>query len=105
MAQALRPNIAGSLFATDGRPHPLQDGLTVVTLVLGLTAFIASFFDSMHLLSSWTGLVGIIMGAYGQWISVTTRERFGLIVGLGAAGLGFFLGMAHGGLFGGLIGS
>ncbi|MDX5562819.1 hypothetical protein PYK79_03765 [Streptomyces sp. ID05-04B] len=102
MAQALRPNTAGSLLATDDRPHPLQDALLAVTLVLGLTAFITSFFHSLHLLSSWTGLVGILTGAYGQWVSETTRERFGLILGLGASGFGFFIGMAHGGLFGGL---
>ncbi|MFJ4619620.1 hypothetical protein [Streptomyces sp. NPDC088812] len=102
MAQALRPNTAGSLFATDDRPHPVQDALTVVTLVLGVASFVTAMFDHLHLISSWTGLVGIFTGAYGQWISETTRERFGLILGLGASGIGFFLGMAHGGLFGGL---
>jgi hypothetical protein len=101
MAQALRPNTAGGLFATDGKSHPLQDTLLAVTLVLGITALATAMFHHLHLLSSWAGLVGILTGAYGQWISVTTRERFGLILGLGAAGIGFFLGMAHGGLFGG----
>ncbi|AYL37023.1 hypothetical protein ACFTZ8_08780 [Streptomyces fungicidicus] len=103
MAQALRPNTAGGLFATDGKPHPLQDALLAVTLVLGITSFITAMFHHLHLLSSWTGLAGILVGAYGQWISVTTRERFGLILGLGASAVGFFLGMAHGGLFGGLF--
>ncbi|GGY29337.1 hypothetical protein [Streptomyces djakartensis] len=104
MAQALRPNNAGGLFATDGKPHPLQDTLLAVTLVLGITSFVSALVDDdLHLLSSWAGLVGILTGAYGQWVSETTRERFGLILGLGAAGVGFFLGMAHGGLFGGLI--
>ncbi|MEV6962053.1 hypothetical protein AB0M97_23270 [Streptomyces sp. NPDC051207] len=103
MAQAMRPNTAGGLFATDGKPHPLQDALLAVTLVLGITSFITAMFHSLHLLSSWTGLLGIATGAYGQWVSETTRERFGLILGLGAAGIGFFLGMAHGGLFGGLF--
>ncbi|AYN40452.1 hypothetical protein D9753_17795 [Streptomyces dangxiongensis] len=103
MAQALQPNTAGSLFATDGKSHPLQDALMAVTLVLGLLSFITSFFHGLHLLTSWAGLVGLFVGAYGQWISVTTRERFGLILGLGASGIGFLLGMAHGGLFGGLI--
>ena len=102
MAQALRPNTAGGLLATDGKAHPLQDTLLVVTLVLGITSFVTAQFHNLHLLSSWTGLVGIATGAYGQWISETTRERFGLIVGLGASGVGFFLGMAHGGLFGGV---
>ncbi|GAA3500305.1 hypothetical protein GCM10019016_074110 [Streptomyces prasinosporus] len=103
MAQAMRPNTAGGLFATDGKPHPLQDALLAVTLVLGITAFITAMFHHLHLLSSWAGLVGILTGAYGQWISVTTRERFGLILGLGAAAIGFFLGMSNGGLFGGLF--
>ncbi|MEU3858152.1 hypothetical protein AB0F03_12415 [Streptomyces sp. NPDC028722] len=103
MAQALQPNTAGSLFATDGKSHPLQDALMAVTLVLGLLSFITSFFHGLHLLTSWAGLAGLLVGLYGQWISVTTRERFGLILGLGASGIGFLLGMAHGGLFGGLI--
>ncbi|MET9433528.1 hypothetical protein [Streptomyces sp. NPDC006551] len=104
MAQAMRPDPGHSLLATDGKPHPLQDTLVGVTLVLGALAFVTAMFHDLHLLSSWAGLIGIITGAYGQFISVTTRERFALIVGLGAAGVGFFLGMAHGGLFGGVLG-
>ncbi|MER5883872.1 hypothetical protein ABT160_08585 [Streptomyces sp. NPDC001941] len=103
MAQATRPHSI-SLFATDGKPHPLQDTLMAVTLVLGVLAFVTAQFHQLHLISSWAGLVGILTGAYGQFISVTTRERSLLIVGLGAAAVGFFLGMAHGGLFGGVIG-
>ncbi|MFD7552881.1 hypothetical protein ACFV0R_28520 [Streptomyces sp. NPDC059578] len=104
MAQAMRPNTGVSIIATDGKPHPLQDTLVVVTLVLGLTAAISSIWSGLHLLSSWAGLAGILLGGYGQYISETTRERFGLILGLGASAFGFFIGMAHGGLFGGLIG-
>ncbi|MFG2652632.1 hypothetical protein [Streptomyces sp. NPDC048436] len=102
MAQVLRPNTAGSLFATDGKAHPLQDALLGVTLLLGAIAFVSAMFHNLHLLSSWAGLVGIATGAWGQFVSETTRERFGLILGLGASAVGFFLGMAHGGLFGGL---
>ncbi|MGW1025569.1 hypothetical protein ACWD4J_18005 [Streptomyces sp. NPDC002577] len=104
MAQAVRPNSATSLFATDGKPHPRQDVLAAVTLVLGAIAFITAMFHGLHLISSWAGLVGILTGAYGQFISETTRERFGLVLGLGASAIGFFLGMAHGGLFGGVLG-
>lgn len=104
MAQTSRPTVAGSLFATDHKPHPLQDTLLAVTLVLGVTAVITAAFNSLHLISSWAGLIGIITGASGQFVSETTRERFGLILGLGASAVGFFLGMAHGGLFGGIIG-
>lgn len=98
MAHVLRPSTTGSLFATDGKAHPVPDTLLVVTLVLGLAAFatgVAS--QGLHLISSSTGLVGILTGAYGQYVSVTTRERFGLILGLGASAIGFFLGLFHGG--------
>ena len=104
MAQTMRTRPAVSLLATDGRPHPLQDALVAVTVVLGLLAFVTAMFHSLHLISSWAGLLGILTGAYGQYISVTTRERFPLILGMGASAIGFFLGMAHGGLFGGVIG-
>ncbi|MGX1882380.1 hypothetical protein [Streptomyces sp. NPDC055287] len=104
MAQAMRRHSSSSLFETDGKPHPLQDTLLAVTLALGAIAFVSAMFHNLHLLSSWTGLMGIITGAYGQFISATTRERFPMIVGLGASAVGFFLGMAHGGLFGGVLG-
>ncbi|RSS44321.1 hypothetical protein [Streptomyces sp. WAC08241] len=103
MAQAMRRDPGHSLFATDGKPHPLQDTLVGVTLVLGALAFISAQFHNLHLLSSWAGLVGILTGGYGQFISATTRERFLLIIGLGASAIGFYLGMAHGGLFTGVI--
>jgi hypothetical protein len=89
-------------FNTDGHPHPLVNSLAIVTLVLGGIAVITSAFNSLHLLSSWTGLVGIFTGGYGQFISVTTAERFALIIGLGMSAVGFYIGVAHGGLTGGL---
>ncbi|WP_030193356.1 hypothetical protein [Streptomyces sp. NRRL S-87] len=103
MAQAIRPQSQISLLSTDGKPHPLQDTLMAVTLILGAVSFITAWFYNLHLLTSWTGLIGILTGAYGQFISETTRERFALIIGLGASGIGFYLGMAHGGLFGGVV--
>jgi hypothetical protein len=85
-------------FNTDGQPHPLENTFVAVTLVLGVIAVITSAFDSLHVVSTWTGLAGILSGGWGQYISVTTAERFALIISLGMAGLGFYLGMAHGGL-------
>ncbi|MBT2397562.1 hypothetical protein [Streptomyces sp. ISL-100] len=104
MAQAMRRHSSTSLFETDGKPHPRQDTLVAVTVLLGVVAFVTAMFHDLHLISSWAGLAGIIAGAYGQFISVTTRERTLLIVGLGASAVGFYLGMAHGGLFGGVLG-
>ncbi|WP_246574366.1 hypothetical protein [Streptomyces genisteinicus] len=105
MAHTMRRQAApAGLLSTDGKPHPLQDSLMAATLVLGAVAFITAMFHNLHLLSSWAGLIGIGTGAYGQFISATTRERFLLILGLGASAVGFYLGMAHGGLFGGVLG-
>lgn len=101
MAQTVRHFPALTL-NTDGKAHPLENTFAAVTLVLGLVAFVTAMWHHLHLLSSWTGLIGLIAGAWGQMISATTAERFVMIIGLGAAGVGFFLGMAHGGLFGGM---
>ncbi|MGP3980719.1 hypothetical protein [Streptomyces sp. KR80] len=93
-----------SVLNSDGKAHPVENSLVAATLVLGAVAFITAQFHSLHLISSWTGLVGIASGAWGQMISATTSERFLLIIGLGAAAVGFYLGMAHGGLFGSVLG-
>ncbi|MET7763504.1 hypothetical protein [Streptomyces sp. NPDC005336] len=105
MAQAARSQHGLlSFLDTDGKSHPLENTVAVATLVIGAIAFITAHFTNLHLVSSWTGLIGMITGAWGQLRSATTGERFLLIIGLGASAVGFYLGMAHGGLFGGLLG-
>ena len=89
---------------SDGRPHPRENTLAVATLLLGALAALTAFFPGLHLISSWAGLAGLLTGAWGQMVSVTTAERFLLVIGAGAAGLGLLMGMAHGGPFGGLTG-
>ncbi|MES4902330.1 MULTISPECIES: hypothetical protein [unclassified Streptomyces] len=105
MAQAARPHHGLlSFLDTDGKPHPVENSFAAATLLIGVIAFITAHFPHLHLVSSWAGLIGIATGLWGQLISATTGERFLLIIGLGAAGVGFYLGMAHGGLFGGVLG-
>ncbi|NJP99218.1 hypothetical protein [Streptomyces zingiberis] len=93
-----------SVLNSDGRPHPVENSLVAATLVLGAVAFVTAQFHHLHLISSWTGLAGVVSGLWGQMISATTAERFALVIGLGAAAVGLFLGMAHGGPFGGVLG-
>ncbi|WP_217142172.1 hypothetical protein [Streptomyces sp. AC627_RSS907] len=101
MAQIMRSaKPRTGLLATDGKPHPLQDTLLAVTLVLGVLALVTAGFEGLHILTSWAGLLGVLTGGYGQLISETTRERFGLVLGLGACALGLFFGLHNGGLFG-----
>jgi len=85
---------------TDGHPHPRENALVGVTVLLGAIAFVTSFFDNLHVLTSWAGLIGVITGLTGLFVSVTTAERFAVVIGTGAAAFGLFLGVAHGGPFG-----
>jgi hypothetical protein len=82
----------------DGRRHPLQNSLVAVTVVLGTIAAVTAGFPSLHVVSTWTGLAGILSGGWGQYISETTTERYALILSLGMSALGFYIGMANGGL-------
>ncbi|RAJ66504.1 hypothetical protein K378_02673 [Streptomyces sp. Amel2xB2] len=100
MAQAVRHNNPVSMLLDDGRAHPLESSLAAVTVLLGAVAFVTAMWSGLHVLSAWTGLAGVVTGAWGQFISATTGERFALIIGLGGAAFGFYLGMAHGGLLG-----
>ncbi|MFG2841762.1 hypothetical protein ACIRYZ_01020 [Kitasatospora sp. NPDC101155] len=85
---------------TDGHPHPRENTLVALTAVLGVIAFTTSFFHNLHVLTSWTGLAGIVTGLWGMYVSVTTAERFVLMITLGASAIGFYLGIARGGLVG-----
>ncbi|WP_165984625.1 hypothetical protein [Streptomyces sp. YIM 98790] len=98
MAQAVHGPL--SFLNTDGRPHPRENALALVTLVLGTVAFIFGFLPDLNMVAAWVGLIGLPIGAYAQMISATTAERFLVVIGLGGAGVGFYLGMANGGLFG-----
>ncbi|MFW6721768.1 hypothetical protein ACHZ98_16700 [Streptomyces sp. MAR4 CNY-716] len=98
MPQAVHPpqrNIG--LFASDGEHHVAQDTLLAITLAVGAVALVLSQWRGLHVPATWAGLIGIVTGAWAQMISVTTRERFLILLGLGASALGFFLAMARGG--------
>jgi hypothetical protein len=81
----------------DGRRHPLVNSIVWVTVVLGTISTVTAGFPSLHQATTWTGVVGIFAGGWGQYISETTSERFALILSLGMCALGFYIGMAHGG--------
>ncbi|GAA1072987.1 hypothetical protein GCM10009665_79240 [Kitasatospora nipponensis] len=101
MAQTVRRFPALTL-NTDGHAHPRENTLVGLTVVLGLVAFITSYWHNLHMLSSWTGLAGVITGLWGQFISATTAERFVVVIALALSAFGLGIGLAHGGLFGGV---
>ncbi|MFD1932801.1 MULTISPECIES: hypothetical protein [Nonomuraea] len=82
---------------SDGRSHPVENLLSIGTLVCGLIAFGATFFPGGHVVSSWVGALGFGGGLYSQYISATTPERALNIVGIVASFVGVALGIARGG--------
>lgn len=97
------PSLRNSLrtvFNTDGHDHPVENTLAVVTLALGAVAALTAISPGLHVISSWVGLAGVATGGWGQLVSATTAQRFALVLGMGAAAMGLYLGIAHGGLVG-----
>jgi hypothetical protein len=82
---------------SDGRPHPLENTLAIVTLVTGVAAFALGFVVAQHLSAVILGLVALATGMYVQMISATREERIIIVTGLVAAFVGAGLGFAHGG--------
>lgn len=84
---------------TDGHAHPRENTLVGITALLGVLAFTTSFFYNLHLLTSLVSLFGVLTGMWGQFISVTTAERFVLVIATGMSAWGLYLGIAHGGIW------
>src|SRR6266705_1632296 len=82
---------------SDGQRHPLENSLSVFTLVTGLGAFAAGWVVSLHLLATVAGLASLAVGLYAQLISATRPERMIIVTGLVAAFVGVALGLGHGG--------
>jgi hypothetical protein len=82
---------------SDGRRHPVENVLSIGTLVCGLVAVTSGFIAAAHVIASWVGTVGFVGGLYSQYRSATTPERALNIVGIIASFVGAALGIYHGG--------
>jgi len=92
-----RSQLSHNPLNSDGQRHPLENGLTVFTLVAGIVSFATGWVVSLHLLASVTGIAALAVGLYAQLISATRPERMLIVTGLVAAFVGAALGIAHGG--------
>jgi hypothetical protein len=81
----------------DGRRHPVENTLTVVTFVAGILAFVVGWFVRLHLPATVLALVSMVIGLYTQLISATRPQRIVIITGVVAAFVGGCLAIAHGG--------
>lgn len=91
------PHLPHVTLNSDGRPHPLLNTLTLITLVFGIVSFALGFVVRAHLAASVLGLVALAIGLYAQMMSETREERMLIVTGLVAAFVGVSLGFAHGG--------
>lgn len=99
MSQALSPRHHHFILNTDNRPHPLANTLTLIAACLGTVAVISAGFPSLHMLSGWTGAVGLATGLWSQLVSATTAGRFVNVTAMIFSGLGLLFGLGHGGLY------
>jgi hypothetical protein len=96
-----RPHILNS----DGQPHPVENVLTVFTLVVGLVSFVLGMIvrnvpstgAGVVITATATGLISMLVGLYAQMISATREQRVLIVTGIIAGFVGLALGLGHGG--------
>jgi hypothetical protein len=91
------PHLPHVTLNSDGKTHPLENTLALVTLVTGVAAFALGFIVAAHLPAAVLGVVALLVGMYVQLISATREERIIIMTGVVAAFVGAGLGFAHGG--------
>jgi hypothetical protein len=100
-----RPRLPHLTLNDDGQRHPVENSLSVFTLVGGLVACVLGFLAYQdvsgawtHVGATWLGLIVLVVGLPAQLYSATRSERMLIVTGLVAAFVGVSLGLAHGGL-------
>jgi uncharacterized membrane protein len=95
-----RANILNS----DGQPHPVENFMAVLTLLLGLISFILGMIirnahtgAAVIVTATATGLVACLVGLYVQMISATREQRVLIVAGIIAGFVGLALGLSKGG--------
>ncbi|WP_248964707.1 hypothetical protein [Sphaerisporangium perillae] len=82
---------------SDGKKHTFENTLTLVTVVCGLIAFVSGLVVAAHVIASWAGAIGFVVGMYSQYVSATTAERSVNIIGIVMSFVGVAVGIYHGG--------
>ncbi len=89
---------------SDGQPHPVENILTVVTLIVGLVSFVLGMIvrnahtgAAVIITATATGLVACLVGLYVQMISATRPQRILIVTGIIAGFVGLAIGLSKGG--------
>jgi FtsH-binding integral membrane protein len=99
-----RPRVPHLTLNTDGQRHPVENVLSLFTLVAGLVACVMGFVANYVVtqpwahIATWLGLAALLVGLYSQLVSATRQERMLIVTGLVAGFVGLCLGLAHGGI-------
>jgi hypothetical protein len=97
IASAREQSLMQDITLTDGKRHPVENGLAAFAFVAGLVAFAAGLIVRLHLAATVLGMIVLVVGLFTQMISTTRPQRIFLMVGVVAAFVGVCLGLAHGG--------
>jgi hypothetical protein len=93
-----------NILNTDGQPHPVENILTVFTLLVGLVSFVLGMIvrnahtgAAVVITATVTGLVACLVGLYAQMISATRNQRILIVTGIIAGFVGLAIGLSKGG--------
>ena len=107
MAGSVRTGSHQSILNSDGQRHPVQNVLTIFTLVVGLIAFVLGMIvrnahpgAAVHITATATGLAALLVGLYVQMISATRNQRVLIVTGMIAGFVGVAIGLSRGGFIG-----
>jgi ammonia channel protein AmtB len=104
VAGAVRNGSRANILNSDGQPHPVENILTVFTLLVGLVSFVLGMIirnahtgAAVIITATATGLVACLVGLYAQMISATREQRILIVTGIIAGFVGLALGLSKGG--------
>jgi FtsH-binding integral membrane protein len=104
MAGTVRSRQRHNILNSDGRPHRLENALTVFTLVAGLASFVLGMIvrnahtgAAVYITATFTGLAALVIGSYAQMVSATREQRVLIVAGMIAGFVGLAIGLSRGG--------
>jgi hypothetical protein len=107
MAGTARTGSHQSILNSDGQRHPVQNVLTLFTLVVGLISFVLGLIvrnahpgAAVHIIATGTGLAALLVGLYVQMVSATREQRVLIVAGMIAGFVGVAIGLSRGGFIG-----
>ena len=104
MAGTVESGRRHNILNSDGQPHPVENMLTIFTLVVGLVSFVLGIIirnvhtgSAVIIITTATGLVSCLVGLYVQMISSTREQRILIVTGIIAGFVGLAIGLSKGG--------